>query len=116
MINNYPLKNLFKQFQSIIVIDTETSGLDFEKNRVIELAALKLKVEDNEIVVKNEISSCNYYSNRYNSMLRRITGILRVARNNAETPTTIIHVDWIVKEFVTDKFAVSLKNQENNNG
>jgi DNA polymerase III epsilon subunit-like protein len=55
MINNYPLKNLFKQFQSIIVIDTETSGLDFEKNRVIELAALKLKVEDNEIVVKNEM-------------------------------------------------------------
>ncbi len=55
MFTKYPLKKLFDRYETIIVIDTETSGLDFEKNRVIELAAVKLKLENKTIVVKNEM-------------------------------------------------------------
>lgn len=55
MLNNYPLKKLFERFQTIIVVDTETSGLDFANDRIIELAAVKLKCKGKEIQVVSEL-------------------------------------------------------------
>lgn len=51
----YRLKKLFERYDAIIAVDTETSGLDFQNNRIIELAAAKLVVINNEVVVERQM-------------------------------------------------------------
>lgn len=36
-----------KDYKSIIIFDTETTGLDYKRNQIIELAAIKIRVLDN---------------------------------------------------------------------
>lgn len=36
-----------KNYKSIVIFDTETTGLDYKKNQIIELAAIKITVLDN---------------------------------------------------------------------
>lgn len=36
-----------RDYKSIIIFDTETTGLDYKKNQIIELAAIKIRVLDN---------------------------------------------------------------------
>lgn len=52
---NFPLKKLFKEYDSIIVLDTETSGLDPKKNTIIELSAVKLVCNGEKIIITDEI-------------------------------------------------------------
>ncbi len=47
---NYPLEILFSKYDSIIVLDTETSGLNPDKNQIIELSAVKLISNGNEAI------------------------------------------------------------------
>lgn len=42
------LKSLFAEFDNIVVLDTETSGLDFKGDEIIELAALRLHKNDGD--------------------------------------------------------------------
>lgn len=51
----YPLKKLFNRYDSIIVVDTETSGLDYKNNRIIELASVQLVCNRGNIVIKNRM-------------------------------------------------------------
>jgi len=43
------LNSLFSHFDSIIVLDTETTGLDYRTDEIIELAALKVSVKDGDV-------------------------------------------------------------------
>ena len=52
---NFPLKGLFCDYDSIIVLDTETSGLSPEKNRIIELSAVKVVCDGQKAVVTDEL-------------------------------------------------------------
>ena len=50
------LSGLFDTYKSIVVFDTETSGLDFKNDKIIELAAVKLqKNERGKVVVDREV-------------------------------------------------------------
>ena len=52
---NFPLKKLFKEYGSIIVLDTETSGLDPQKNTIIELSAVKLVCDGKNTIITDEL-------------------------------------------------------------
>ena len=39
------LKTLFEEFESLLVLDTETTGINCRTDEIIELAALKLTCE-----------------------------------------------------------------------
>ena len=50
------LSGLFDSYRSIVVFDTETSGLDFKNDRIIELAAIKLnRNEHGKVYVDREV-------------------------------------------------------------
>lgn len=51
---NFPLKKLFDGFDSIIVLDTETSGLDPQKSTIIELSAVKLVCDGKNSIITDE--------------------------------------------------------------
>lgn len=53
--NNFPLKKIFEKYDSVIVLDTETSGLSPEKNRIIELCAVKLVCDGRQAVITDEL-------------------------------------------------------------
>lgn len=44
----------FKQYRSIIVFDCETNGLDADKCQIIELAAIKVVINDNDEILIEE--------------------------------------------------------------
>lgn len=37
------LSTLFDRYKALVVFDTETSGLDFDNDQIIELAALRVE-------------------------------------------------------------------------
>lgn len=49
------LDNLFRRYDSIIVLDTETSGLDFKNDKIIELSAVRIINNNYQIVVTHEL-------------------------------------------------------------
>lgn len=53
--NDYPLKSLFEQTDSIIFYDFETSGLNPVSNRIIEIAAIKVKQERGFVSIVDEM-------------------------------------------------------------
>ena len=49
------LDKLFALYDSIIVLDTETTGLDFKNDKIIELAAIRIVCENGVIKVTDEL-------------------------------------------------------------
>lgn len=50
------LSGLFDTFKNIVVFDTETSGLNFDNDKIIELAAIKLvKNERGKVIAEKEV-------------------------------------------------------------
>ena len=49
------LDSLFERYDCLLILDTETSGLSFKKDQIIELAAIKLVKNDGEIVIVDQM-------------------------------------------------------------
>jgi DNA polymerase-3 subunit epsilon len=49
------LDSLFERYDCLLILDTETSGLSFTKDQIIELAAVKLVKNDGEIVIVDQM-------------------------------------------------------------
>jgi DNA polymerase-3 subunit epsilon len=49
------LNGLFEKHDCLLILDTETSGLSFKNDQIIELAALKLAKKGDEIVVADQM-------------------------------------------------------------
>jgi len=49
------MNSLFEQFDKIVVLDTETSGLNFKHDRIIELAAICCEKKGDEIEITSEM-------------------------------------------------------------
>ena len=50
------LAGLFDRYKNIVVFDTETTGLNFENDQIIELAAIKLvKDERGKVITVREV-------------------------------------------------------------
>ncbi|MCH4201959.1 MAG: 3'-5' exonuclease [Bacilli bacterium] len=50
------LREVFNGYQEIITLDTETTGLSFEQNQIIELGVVRYKVLDDELVFVEELN------------------------------------------------------------
>lgn len=53
-MNNSYFKKLFNTYGSVIVLDTETSGLQPDGDRIIELSAVKLVSDSNRLIITDE--------------------------------------------------------------
>ena len=75
--NNYPLKSLFNNYDSIIFLDTETTGLDHKNDRIIELSAIKIINKDCNIAIENKMDSLITLPKnmRISDKITEITGI-----------------------------------------
>ncbi len=70
------LAGLFDVYKNIIVFDTETSGLDFVNDRIIELAALKLvRNERGKLVCEKEVDEFIRLDRKLDSKIVELTGI-----------------------------------------
>lgn len=49
------LDKLFNLYDSIIILDTETTGLDFKEDKIIELSAVRIVHKDGRVVVTDEL-------------------------------------------------------------
>lgn len=49
------MQSLFEQFDKIVVLDTETSGLNFKSDRIIELAAICCELKGGNIEITSEM-------------------------------------------------------------
>lgn len=55
--SNYLLKSLFDKYDSMILLDVETTGLDAKTNQIIELAAIKLRTQNNTLFIEKEMDN-----------------------------------------------------------
>ncbi len=50
------MKELFSAFETVVVLDTETTGIDMQRNEIIELGAVRLRREADAYVPDGELS------------------------------------------------------------
>ena len=72
-----PLENLFHAYDSLVVLDTETSGLRFESDEIIELSAVLMQMADGDPVIKEEYDQLIRLSpgRRLDPRITQLTGI-----------------------------------------
>lgn len=76
-------KEKFLSYDYMFLFDFETSGLDFENDRIIELGGILLKKVDGKMVVEEEVNLFN--------------------KINFELPETIINLTGITNEMLQEK-------------
>lgn len=94
---NYPLKKLFDRYDAIIVVDTETSGLDFQNNQIIELAAAKLVVKNGEVVAEKQMDSLIKlpYGTSLDYKITQLTGITEQQLQRKGEESYIVFNDFV---------------------
>ena len=94
---NYPLKKLFDRYDAIIVVDTETSGLDFQNNQIIELAAAKLVVKNGEVVAEKQMDSLIKlpYGTSLDYKITQLTGITEQQLQREGEESYIVFNDFV---------------------
>ena len=72
-----PLENLFHAYDSLVVLDTETSGLRFESDEIIELSAVLMQMADGDPVITEEYDQLIRLSpgRRLDPRITQLTGI-----------------------------------------
>lgn len=48
------LQNLFSRYERILIFDTETTGLNFQKDEIIQFSAVLLEQQNGEIAVTQQ--------------------------------------------------------------
>lgn len=71
------LQQLFSQYDSVMVLDTETSGLDFRREEIIEFACACLRMEDGQLQTLREYDELIRLSDgkRLDPYITKLTGI-----------------------------------------
>lgn len=92
MSNDYTLQDLFNQFDSIVFLDLETSGLDPKKDQIIELAAIKTQNSNGIISVVDEMDELVSLPKEMSlsSKITEITGITDTILKRAGKPSEMI--------------------------
>lgn len=94
------LDGLFSQFDSLLVLDTETTGINCRKDEIIELAVLKLTRADG-MVQREEMDEFIRLSpgRQLPAMITNLTGITEQMLND----------DGLEKQVVAERFASMLR-------
>ena len=78
------LDKLFAMYESIIVLDTETTGLDFENDKIIELSAVRIIYDNGKVKVTDELDEFIKlpYGKTVPPEIERLTGITNEILNS----------------------------------
>ena len=76
--------SLFSGYEAVVVLDTETSGLRFQTDEIIELAAVRLSLESGHLVQTQEYDQLIALSSgrRLHPEITRLTGITEADLQN----------------------------------
>ena len=72
-----PLKDIFDQFDSMVVFDLETSGLNAEMDQIIEIAAIKVVSQNGRLQIADEVDEMVAlpFGQRLSTKITELTGI-----------------------------------------
>ena len=72
-----PLKDIFDQFDSMVVFDLETSGLNAEMDQIIEIAAIKVVSQNGRLQIADEVDEMVAlpFGQRLSAKITELTGI-----------------------------------------
>ncbi len=72
------LNSIFKDYDTIIVLDTETTGLDPKKNQIIDLGVISATKNGNEVIEKEEINSLIKLKNKNEHLSETIVNLTHI--------------------------------------
>lgn len=88
--------NTFDSYDSVIVFDTETTGFNAEKDRIIQLSGQKYRIENGELILSEEFDHYINPERTLPSKITEITGITDEMLNEAKTEDELFEE---IKEF-----------------
>ena len=100
------LKRLLDKYEYIVFFDTETTGLNTSKERIIQISAIKTDKELNIIDKFN--SYCNPYPMLISPKITQITGITQNDVNDAPLETEVMR---LFNEFSQNSFFVAYNSE-----
>ena len=110
---NGQLKKLFNIYDSIVVVDIETSGLDFVNSNIIELASVKLKYKDSHVIISEKMDEFIQlpYGERLESKIVDLTGITD-SKLDADGISADVALSRFVEVFLNQKTLVIAYNAQ----
>lgn len=98
-----PLKDIFDWFDSIVVFDLETSGLNAETEQIIEMAAIKVVSQNGQLQIVDEVDEmvALSFGKRLSTKIIELTGITDETLQRAGKPQEQVCRDFM--RLVTDE-------------
>ena len=92
-----PLRGLFDRFDSIIIFDLETSGLNAETEQIIEMAAIKVVSQNGQLRIVDEVDEMVAlpFGQRLSSKITELTGITDETLRRAGKPQEQVCKDFM---------------------
>ena len=92
-----PLKDIFDRFDSMVVFDLETSGLNAETEQIIEMAAIKVVSQNGQLQIVDEVDEMVAlpFGQRLSAKITELTGITDETLRRAGKPQEQVCRDFM---------------------
>lgn len=92
-----PLKDIFDRFDSMVVFDLETSGLNAETEQIIEMAAIKVVSQNGQLQIVDEVDEMVAlpFGKRLSTKITELTGITDETLQRAGKPQEQVFRDFM---------------------